>query len=411
MNVLHLSTADIEQGAARAAYRLHSGLKQIGISSEMLVRSKQTLDPTVHVSSSLITKVSPLIDGLPVRVYRDRDRDVFSAQWFPGKVIQSVQSLQPDIINLHWITNGFLQIESLRQLNRPLVWTLHDMWPFTGGCHYARDCKGYLEQCGSCDHLNSQRGWDLSRWIWHRKAKAWSDLNITVVSPSHWLAECTQASRLMQHCSVHVIPNGLDTQAYRPVDVEMARELLNLPQDKKIVLFGASPGLTEGSRKGIQYLLPALQQLKHCQDEIELVVFGAITPDSPPDLGYPIRYLGKFHDDLSLSLIYSAADVMVVPSVQDAFGQTATEAMACGTPVVAFRATGPKDIVKHQQTGYLAEPFVPADLARGIDWVLTDAERYQRLTVAARQFAEREFSLEVQACRYHSLYESLAKPC
>ena len=407
MNVLHLSTADIEQGAARAAYRLHSGLKQIGLSSEMLVRSKRTLDPTVHVSSHLSTKLSPAIDGLPARLYRDRDRDVFSAQWFPGNVVQMARSLQPDIVNLHWIANGFLQIESLRQLNRPLVWTLHDMWPFTGGCHYTRECQGYLKQCGSCDHLNSQRDWDLSRWIWQRKAKAWKDLNITVVSPCQWLAECISKSRLMAHCPVHIIPNGLDVQTYRPTAVKLARKLLDLPQHKKIVLFGASPGLTEGTRKGIQYLLPALQQLNQCKEEVELVVFGAIAPKSPPQLGYPIRYLGKFHDDLSLSLIYSAADVMVVPSVQEAFGQTATEALACATPVVAFRATGPKDIVKHQQTGYLADPFEAADLARGIDWILADPERHQRLRLAARQSATHEFSLEVQARRYLSLYETL----
>lgn len=407
MKVLHLSTSDIEQGAARAAYRLHQGLQQIGLQSEMLVRSKLTLDSTVTAEKSLITKLGPVLNDFPTKFYPNRDRDVFSAQWFPDKITKLVQEKQPDIINLHWVANGFLQVENLRQLNRPIVWTLHDMWPFTGGCHYSGGCDLYQYSCGKCAHLKSKWNWDISRLNWHRKNKYWQNLNLTIVSPSQWLANCANESSLFRNFPIHVIPHGLDTEQFLPTTTKLARQLLRLPTNKKLILFGASPGLTEGNRKGIQYLLPALQQLNEWHDQIELIVFGALAPNESQDFGFPIHYLGKFHDDISLRLIYSSADVMVVPSVQEAFGQTASESLACGTPVVAFNATGLKDIVDHKKNGYLATPFDANDLANGISWILKDLERHQLLSQAARSKAEREFSLEIQAKRYKHLFVQL----
>jgi glycosyltransferase involved in cell wall biosynthesis len=196
---------------------------------------------------------------------------------------------------------------------------------------------------------------------------------------------------------------------YRPIETAIARKLLNLPVDKQLVLFGASPGTTGDKRKGFHLLQPALQQLSQSgwQDRLELVVFGSSQPDRPIDLSFKTHYLGQFHDDLSLALVYAAADVMVVPSLQEAFGQTASEALACGTPVVAFAATGLKDIISHQQDGYLAQPFEIEDLASGIAWVLEDGDRHQKLRTCAREKAEREFNLELQAHRYRSLFTAL----
>jgi glycosyltransferase involved in cell wall biosynthesis len=208
-----------------------------------------------------------------------------------------------------------------------------------------------------------------------------------------------------------VIPHGLDLAKYKPVPLAMARQLLGLPLDKKLVLFGASPGTTSDRRKGLQFLQPALQQLlQQTRDqELELVIFGATAPAEPLDLGFPVHYLGQFHDDISLALVYSAADVMVVPSMQEAFGQTASESLACGTPVVAFDTTGLKDIVDHQVNGYLARPFVIEDLARGIAWVLADSDRLSQLRSQARLKAEAKFSLQLQANRYLALFEQITE--
>jgi glycosyltransferase involved in cell wall biosynthesis len=409
MKVLHLSTSDVEHGAAKAAYRLHQGLQNIDVRSEMLVRAKFTLDKAVIPEKTIITKLGPPLSNLPLRFYSQRTTKLFSTQWFSDRLVQRVSKIDPDLVQLHWICNGFLQIESLAKFNKPLVWTLHDMWPFTGGCHYTQNCDRFQQTCGQCPQLNSKRSWDLSRWVWQRKARAWQKLNLTLVSPSHWLAEQAQKSSLLQFFPIKVIPHGLDLAKYKPVPQAMARQLLGLPPERKLVLFGASPGTTSDRRKGLQFLQPALQQLlQQTRDqELELVIFGATAPAEPLDLGFPVHYLGQFHDDISLALVYSAADVMVVPSMQEAFGQTASESLACGTPVVAFETTGLKDIVDHQLNGYLARPFVIEDLARGIAWVLEDRDRLSQLRSQARLKAEREFSLQLQANRYLALFEQI----
>ncbi len=409
MKVLHLSTSDIEHGAARAAYRLHQGLKQINVNSQMLVRAKFTIDRNVLAEKTLQTKLGPPLGNFPLRFYPHRSTNLFSSQWFPDAIAAKVKQLNPDVVNLHWICNGFVQIETLAKLNKPLVWTLHDMWPFTGGCHYTQDCDRFQTVCGNCPQLNSRHSWDLSHWVWQRKVKAWQNLNLTIVSPSHWLAQQARISSLFKSFPIEVIPHGLDLAKYKPVSQITARQLLGLPPNKKLVLFGASPGTTGDRRKGLQFLQPALQRLlqqTRAQD-LELVIFGAIAPPKPINLGFSVHYLGQFNDDISLTLVYSAADVMVVPSMQEAFGQTASESLACGTPVVAFNTTGLKDIVNHQQNGYLAQPFAIEDLAEGIAWVLADRDRLSQLRHQARLKAEREFNLELQANRYLSLFEQL----
>ncbi|MBF2027759.1 MAG: glycosyltransferase family 4 protein [Oscillatoriales cyanobacterium C42_A2020_001] len=410
MNVLHLSTSDIDNGGARAAYRLHQGLRSLGCNSKMLVRAKFSSSSSVISEKSPLTKLSPPLSGLPLRFYPNRDGEMFSSQWVPDVLTSRVKQYNPSIINLHWICNGFLKIETLAQFQQPMVWTLHDMWTFTGGCHYNRNCERYKETCGTCPQLHSNHSWDLSRWVWQRKAKSWQNLNLTLVATSSWMAECARSSSLFKDRRVELIPLGLDTEKYKPINQQVARELLGLPQNKQLVLFGAI-NATSDERKGFHLLLPALQHLSRSgwQEQLELIVFGSDQPDEPIDLGFKSHYLGRVHDDISLALIYSAADVMVVPSVQEAFGQTASEALSCGTPVAAFNATGVKDIVDHQQNGYLAKAFEIDDLAKGIAWILEDRERHHKLQHQAREKSLREFASEVQARRYLSLYEQILK--
>ena len=408
MKILHLTTSDIEGGAARAAYRLHQALQAEKIDSQMLVRAKLSSDQTIIAEKSLLTKLGPPASNLPLRFYPKRERNIFSCQWFPDAIAAKVKQLNPDIIHLHWICNGFVQIETLAKLNKPLVWTLHDMWSFTGGCHYAGDCDRYQNSCGCCPQLKSNKNRDLSFWTWQRKAKAWQQLNLTLVSPSNWLAESARNSSLFNNTQVEVIPHGLDLKKYQPIEKSIARTILHLPQDKHLVLFGAVTG-TSDLRKGFHLLKAALQRLSESswQDKIELVVFGPANSTQLLDLGFRVHCLGQFYDDLSLGVVYSAADVTVVPSTQEAFGQIASESLACDTPVVAFRATGLLDIIEHKQDGYLAIPFEIKDLAEGIAWVLADKVRHQKLSFNARQKAKREFRLNLQARRYLSLFNKI----
>jgi glycosyltransferase involved in cell wall biosynthesis len=410
MKTLHLSTSDIDNGGARAAYRLHKGLQLIGCDSQMLVRAKFSSDRTVYAEKSFLTKLGPPSSGIPLQLYPkySSSSEMFSVQWFPDVLASRVAQIDPDIVHLHWICNGFLQIETLAKLKKPLLWTLHDMWPFTGGCHYVQKCDKYKDSCGACPQLQSHRDWDLSRWVWKRKLQSIRKANLTVVATSTWMADCAHASSLFKDLPIEVIPLGLDTEKYKPVNRQFARELLNLPQEKQLILFGAI-GATSNQRKGFHLLISALQILSRdgWKDRLEIAIFGSENPETPLDVGFKCHYLGHVHDDLLLASIYSCADAMIVPSTQEAFGQTAIESMSCGTPVIAFNSTGLSDIVNHQQNGYLATPFEIVDLAEGIAWVLSNNERRQKLCSNAREKCLEAFSSNVQAYKQLSLYKKI----
>ena len=413
MKIASLSTFDNQGGAARAAYRLHQGLNQIDVESWILCQSKFSQDPKVmgaKTSSGIEQAKTGLrltLDQLPLKRYKRKSKQLFSPHWLPSDIGDRVARLNPDLLNLHWTSAGYLKIEALAKFKQPLVWTLHDMWSFTGGCHYNEDCDKYTANCGACPILGSNKEADLSRQIWQRKHKSWQDLNLTIVTPSRWLGDCAKSSSLFGDRRVEVIPYGLDLETYRPIDRATARKLLKLPQDKQLVLF-LSLNATSDRRKGFQLLQPALQQLSQSgQNELELMVVGASQPENPPELGFKAHYLGIMRDALTLALAYSAADVFVAPSIQDNLPNTVLEAIACGTPCVAFKIGGMPDMIEHQANGYLASPFETEDLARGIGWVLEDGDRLQNLSTFARSKAEREFALEIQARRYQTLYREI----
>jgi len=412
MRVLLLNATDIVGGAARGAYRLHVGLRRIGIEASMLVRHKFGDDEHVYTPSGgrlgqLVRKISGYIDALPLRLYSLEPGTDWSTQVTPNGFLHQVTRFSPDIVHLNWI-GGTFPIVDIRKVGIPVVWTLPDMWAFTGGCHYDRDCGRYRGSCGACPQLGSRREQDLSRWIWHLKHRSWDGVPLTVVATSRWLADCARNSSLLRRQRIELIPYGLDENCFRVIDKLTARQLLHLPDKSQLILFGADGG-TANVRKGAKHLREALQLLsgQGWSGNTRLVVFGESALSGTPDWGFQVYYTGRLHDDLTLALVYSAADVMVVPSTQEAFGQTASEALACGTPVVAFDATGPRDIVAHRMNGYLARPFDAQDLANGIAWVLQDDERRKALSVNARCKAVAEYSLEVQARRYAALYEDV----
>jgi glycosyltransferase involved in cell wall biosynthesis len=406
MKILQLSTDDIKGGAARAAFRLHQGLRGAGAHSQMLVRSKQSSDPSVIVEKNILTKLGPPSSGLPLNCFAKDVQGLFFCQWLPDNISSAVKKLNPDIIHLHWVCNGFVQVETLPKLNKPLVWTFHDMWAFTGGCHYTRGCNRYMEKCGKCPQLRSNSQWDLSRWVWQRKTKAWRDLNLTIVTPSQWLAKCASQSPLLEGYRIEVIPNGIDTAVYRPIDKANARELLGLPQGKRLILFSSmDPG---DSRKGFSFLERAIRVLSETQlkEDIELVILGACSSERISKLGFKVNFLGRLSDELSLALAYSCADVFVAPSIQENLPNTVMEALACGIPCVAFKLGGLPDMIEHGKSGYLATPRDSYDLSRGISWVLENESRYFYLSNAAREKAVSEYSLERVSNMYLSIFSN-----
>lgn len=410
MKVLHLSTFDVDGGAARGSLWLHEALRARGIDSAMMVGRKQSRDDTIMAlpgtASRLMARLRGRFDALPLRRYDKTDDSFWSIGWLPCRFDRMVEDFAPDIIHLHWVGAGFLPISSLGQFRCPVVWTLRDMWAFTGGCHYTAGCERYRDGCGACPQLRSDEENDLSRSIWKKKRDQWHDLDLWLVPISGWLGDCARESPLFGNFPIEVIPNGLDTGLFRPAEKAEARRAWDLPQGREIIVYGAV-NATHDRRKGFAELLAALElvgQTKRARDVL-LVVFGDLRPDDIPELGVETRFVGYIGDNERLSLLYSAADAAVMPSLQEAFGKTLIEAMACGTPVVAFASGGPVDIVEHGSNGYLALPHSPTDLANGIGWCLDQIKQGRDLGGEARARVEAEFDIGVIADRYHALYE------
>jgi glycosyltransferase involved in cell wall biosynthesis len=412
MKLCILSKSDGRGGAYAAAYRLHQGLLREQIDSTFMVGMKATNDPSVWAETSKMRRLwgllAPIVDSLPLWAYSRNTATMFSLEWVPDSLPRHALGLRPDVVHLHWVCEGYLSIPSLARFKSPLVWTLHDMWPFTGGCHYSDTCTQYRNSCGTCPQLDSSHKYDLSYCTMYRKRRCWANIDLTVVTPSEWLAKCARESALFRNYRVEVIPNGLDVSVYRPIDRRTARQLLNLPLSAKLILFGAVNALSD-PRKGYAHLEQALRVLgaRGLMNKYELVVFGSAEPGDEEKLGFRIRHIGRLNDDVSMALAYSAADVFVAPSTEDNLPNTVMEAMACGTPCVTFDIGGMPDMIEHMKTGYLVPPFDCAEFAAGIAWVLGDEARSVNLARQAREKVEREFALERIARRYAALYGEL----
>lgn len=409
MRVLIVNISDRLGGASRAAERLHRSLLAAGVESRMLVAKKSGGDFTVVGSASkkerILNFLSAYLDRLPLKFYKKRTKTLFSPSWTGfGNIIDKINDINPDIVHFHWICEGMIKIEDLKKIEQPIVWSLHDMWAFTGGCHYDEGCGGYENVCGNCKVLGSTTDNDLSRRVFKRKEKHFlPKKDITIVGLSRWITDCSKRSTLFKSKRHVNLPNPIDTAQFKPFDKEKSRELWGLPQNKRLVLFGAM-NATSDPRKGFKELSEALHKIEN--SDIEVVVFGNSEPQEPEDLGLKAHYVGELCDNQSLVTLYNAADVMVVPSRQENLSNAIMESLACGTPVVAFDVGGNSDMVEHKLNGYLAEPFDVSDLKTGIEWVLGH-KRYNELSSNAREKVLREFESSLVAGKYMELYREI----
>jgi glycosyltransferase involved in cell wall biosynthesis len=312
-----------------------------------------------------------------------------------------------DILHLHWIAE-FIDYEEFFEHFPgvlPLVWTLHDMNPFTGGCHYAGECRKFGEECGCCPQLGSGKWNDLSRAIWKRKREAYGHIDgkrFCVVTPSQWLADEAKRSALLGGFRIEVIPYGVDTNCFRPQERAMARARLGIAAEATVVLFVAQS--LGNSYKGMPVLMEALQRAERIPNLLVVAVGGGGLP-----AGFPVECvsLGEMNEEKELALAYSASDLFVLPSLQDNFPNTALEAMACGVPVVGTRVGGIPEIVRDGCTGRLVEQGDAAALAGAIEELLTNAEWRAEMAGNCRRVALEEYTLEMQTRRYVGVYESL----
>lgn len=410
VKILHLIAGELSGGAARGAYWLHQAQREIGIDSRLLTNGREThgdasvtslgTTPVKRVQGALRTRLG----NAPLYLYRKRRPWIFNTGFAGVDFTKHAEYRRADLIHLHWI-NGLVAMRTLRKVEKPIVWTMRDMWPMTGGCHVgaAFGCDRYKLGCGQCPQLGSKMAWDLSRLVVANK-RASLPKRLRVVGISDWLTECASKSQVFNGYSVQTISNNVDTRSFCPTSPEIARQALGLPVDKRIVLVGALR-VTE-FYKGFDLFLEAMRGV--LREDVHVLTFGRDAGPGLASLDVSHTNLGFMSDTLSLRLAYAAADVFVAPSLMDAFGKTLAEAMACGTPVVCFDATGPKDIVEHRVTGYKAVPFETKDLANGIQWVLNlPRERHDTLRRHARKRAVERFDSRVIASQYKALYEEL----
>lgn len=406
-NVLHLVSGDFSSGAARGAYTLHKSLLSIGVDSNFVLSGFSSRSDVLSISKTPRLKAlrffQQLLDSLPVRLYRNRKKVIFS----PGLVGFDITTLDAykdaDVIHLHWINSGFISLRKIKQIKKPIIWTIRDMWPMTGGCHIAKafNCNNYLKSCGNCPQLSSNSRFDLSRLIFEFK-RSMIPASIELVGLSNWICDEVKKSPLLKNNRVTYIPNAIDSISFSPVNKKEARKILGVKTEKKIILVGAYS--LDDFNKGFDLFLQSINHLN--PKDYYISIFGELDEKLIAGKGFEYKIFGRQYDEISLKLIYSHANVFVAPSLMESFGKTLAESMACGTPVVCFGATGQLDIVDHQTNGYLANPYNPKDLAKGIEW-LSSSDRYKKIRQSAIRKIRKNFNQTEIAKLYSNLYTRL----
>ena len=409
MKILIINANENKGGAAKAANRLYCGLLYENIDAHYLVDNKISDDSRILSSETKIEKLKKIFrqqyEHFRVRLYKYRICTIFSLNntFFNSGLIKQINMINPDIVHFHWVNGGMINIKDLLKIKKPIVWTMHDSWLFTGGCHLPYECKKFKSECKKCPVLGSDKNNDLSNKIFNIKKNIFPKLKLNIVTPSNWLANNCKESMLLHDKNINIIPNPIDTTMYRPIPKNVAREILNLPNNKKIILFSASSA-TSDPNKGFKELNTAINSLK--LDDVLLLVMGGCMPKENNIFKYPIKYLGQLNDNISIKLVYNSANVSVVPSLSENLSNTIMESLSCATPVVAFDVGGNSDMCVHKVNGYLAKPFDCKDFADGIEWVLNTL-KYNELCLNSRKKILNEFDSKIITKRYIKLYKNI----
>lgn len=341
------------------------------------------------------------IDSILLSPYAKKENRIFSINVLGEDISTHPAYLNADIIHLHWVNFNFISIKTIANINKPIIWTLRDLWPMTGGCHYPLNCTQYKNSCGHCKQLHSDTEDDLSKAIIHYK-KAYFPSDIQIVGVSSWISEQASQSFLFRNNEIETISNSVRTDVFSVLSKKEARSNLKITSLKKIILIGSQNINT--FYKGFSKFIDALCHLS--PEKYFLCLFGHHNNQQIASLGFDYHDFGYIKDDRILNQIYSAADVFVSPSIMEAFGKTLVEAMLSGTPAVCFDATGPKDIVIHKKTGYKAAPFKSEDLAKGISWVCFNFH-YKELSLNSVKHAKEHFNNQLSAIKYKDLYQKV----
>lgn len=402
MNVLHINQSDVIGGASIAGYRLHEGLLAQGVDSRLLVGKEQTTSDRVAT-----IKRNPIEKQLNSLTWRLGINYIHCLSTFDIPKHDFYKNA--NVLNFHNLHSGYFNYLALPKLtqHKPAVLTLHDMWSFTGHCAYSYECDRWKTGCGKCPHLdvypqikldNTRLEWQMKNWVYHRS-------NLTIVAPSNWLAKLASCS-LLNCFSIHCIPNGIDIEAYQPLEREKCRSVLNIPKNKKVLMFGAD-NLTD-FRKGGDLLLKALASLQpSLKAQTLLLTLGNGGEAIAEMVGIQTLSLGYVTSDRLKSIAYSAADLFIFPTRADNLPLMLQESLSCGLPVVSFDVGGVCDLVRPGVTGYLAVAEDIENFSYGIIQLLEDNNLRDRLSKQCREIAIQEYPLALQVQRYIDLYRAI----
>ena len=419
MRVLIVNTSERAGGAAVAAGRLMDALTAHGVKAKMLVRDKQSDSLTVvALPGRWRQQWCFLWERLVIfaRLHFSRKHlfeiDIANA----GTDITRMREFkEADVIHLHWVNQGLLSLSGIRRIllsGKPVVWTMHDVWPATAICHLTLGCNLFKTGCHHCKYLpGGGSAGDLAASVWRRKQRLLDAGSLTFVACSRWLEGEARQSALLQGQKITSIPNPIDTHLYKVSDRQKARQRLSLHTDKRLLLF-VSQRVTNRN-KGMDYLIQACNILAKTYpgmlQDTAVAILGGHAEDVAGSLPFETFPLGYVSDERRIVDVYNAADVFVLPSLSENLPNTIMEAMACGVPCVAFKVGGIPEEIDHQKNGYVATYRDAEDLARGIRWTLDEAD-YAALSKAAVTKVSRCYSQQSVALKYTEVYnEAIAQ--
>jgi glycosyltransferase involved in cell wall biosynthesis len=409
--ILLINTNDTGGGAAIACRRLMDALSAAGADVRLLVLNRRSDDARITAvdAPAWLKRAAFLTERLEVFTQNGFSRERLfqvSTASLGFNLAKHPLVAWADVIHLHWINHGLLSTEGIGELiatGKPVVWTMHDLWPLTGICHYPGPCLRYEQGCGFCPLLKSSRKGDLSERVYRRKEGVVQGAGIRFVGCSAWIADRTSCSLLAEGNCFANIPNPIDLHTFAPGDRDAARRRLGLPLDKKLILFGAVNAADK--RKGIDFIVEASQLLAASHADMELLMCGRMKGDAKLPFALPVRELGFVGDTATMVDIYRAADLFLTPSLEDNLPNMIMEAMACGTPCVGFHTGGIPEMITHELNGYVARQCDAADLAQGIERVLA----MPQAGAEARRFVEANYAPELVARRYLDLYNEISQ--
>ena len=418
MRVLIVNTSERTGGAAVAANRLMEALNNNGVKAKMLVRDKETEQLTVcALPQTWRLRWQFLWERLVIWLHLQLKREHLFELDIANcgtDITRLPEFREADVIHLHWVNQGMLSLKDIHRIlatGKPVVWTMHDIWPATAICHYTRGCQQFHTVCGSCPILPGKSPKGLANKVWEQKEKMLDGHHVSYVACSQWLADEAQKSALLRGQTITNIPNAIDTHLFRPQDKRKAKAALGLPTDKRVILF-VSQRVTD-PRKGMPYFVEAIRLLaeRHpdlCDDTV-IAILGGHAEDVTGQLAVPAYPLGYVSQPQRIVQVYNAADVFVLPSLEDNLPNTLMEAMACGVPCVGFQTGGIPEMIDHLQNGYVAQFRQSVDLAKGIHYVLAEAN-YEEISHNSVQKVARSYSQQSVAKRYIAVYEAARQP-